>query len=91
MFIKSSRTAKKIVLEVIFENVKIILASTYLDINRQLEDGVLKIVAIIQHAKGECILIAMESNSRYTTWHDTLTKKEAEFLKNSSLAKCFIY
>jgi hypothetical protein len=72
-----------VVLEVIIDNVKIILASVYLDIRQQIETDLLKIEAIIQHAKGAGVLTAMDSNSRSTWWHDTLTIPEAEFLKNS--------
>ena len=39
------------VLEVINNKAKIIIASTYFDINRQIEDDLNKIEAIIQHAK----------------------------------------
>ena len=39
-----------VVLEVIIGNVKIILASMYLDINRELEIDLLKIEAILLHA-----------------------------------------
>ena len=60
-------------MELIFGNVKIILASMYLDRNQQLDDYLLKIEAIIQHAKGAGIRLAMDSNSRSTTWHDTQT------------------
>jgi hypothetical protein len=69
-----------VVLEVIIDNVKIILASMYLDISQQREIDLLKIEAIIQNAKGAGVLIAVDSNSRSTSWHDT---HEAEFLKNS--------
>ena len=33
-----------------------------------------KIEATLAHAKGERIIIAMDSNSRSTMWHDVLTK-----------------
>jgi len=40
-----------VVLEVIIGNVKIILASMYFDINREIEINSLKIEAILLHAK----------------------------------------
>ena len=55
------------------DNAKIVLVSIYLDINHQLHDNMIKIEAIIQHAKGAGILLAMDSNSRSTTWHDMQT------------------
>jgi len=44
------------------DDVKIFLASMYLDINQHLGDNLLKIDAIIKHAGGEGIILAMESN-----------------------------
>jgi len=62
-----------VVLEVIIDNTKIILVSMYLDISQQIDEDLTKIEAIIQHVKGVGLLTAMDSNSRSTTWHDTLT------------------
>jgi hypothetical protein len=61
------------VLEVVIDNVKIILASMYFNISQQIGIDLLKIEAIIQHAKGVGVLMAMDSNSRSTSWYDTLT------------------
>jgi hypothetical protein len=55
----------------------------YFDITQQIGIDLLKIDAIIQHAKGAGVLIAMDSNSRSTSWHDTLINTGAEFFKNS--------
>jgi hypothetical protein len=41
----------------------------------------MKIEAIIQHAKGAGILIAVDSNSRSTSWHDTLTNTRGRILE----------
>jgi hypothetical protein len=72
-----------VVIEVIIDNVKIILARMCFDISQQIEIDLLKTEAITQHAKGAGVLIAMDSNSRSTSWHDTLRIQEVEFLKNS--------
>ena len=53
----------------------------YLDISQQIDVNLMKIEAIIQHAKGAGILIAMDSNSRSTSWHDTLTNKRGRILE----------
>ena len=49
----------------------------------------IKIEAIIQHAEGAGILLAMDSNSRSTTWHDTQTNTRGrlleEFLSSNQL------
>ena len=40
--------------------------------------------ALSEHANGPGFILAIESNARYTTWHDLLTnkigKKKEEFL-----------
>jgi hypothetical protein len=53
-----------VVLELILGNVKNILASMYFDINQETEIDLLKIKAILLHAKGAGVLIAADSNSR---------------------------
>jgi len=72
-----------VVLEVTLDNAKkIILASMYLDINQQLTDDTLKIEAILQHAKGAGIILAMDSNSRSTSWHDKQTNARGRILED---------
>jgi hypothetical protein len=60
-----------------------------LDINQHIKENLLKIEAIIQHAKGERIILAMDSNSRSNTWHDTQTNARGrvleEFLTSNQL------
>jgi hypothetical protein len=41
----------------------------------------IKIEAIIQHAEGAGILLAMDSNSRFTTWHNTQTNTRGRILE----------
>jgi hypothetical protein len=53
-----------VVLEVTTTNTRIIIASMYLDINRQIDIDMLKIEVLIIHAKGAGVLIAMDSSSR---------------------------
>jgi len=70
-----------VVLEVVRGNGKIIIASMYFDINRQIKDDLKKIEAIIQHAKGAGVLLAIDSNSRSTSWHDTQTNSRGSILE----------
>ena len=65
LLIKQFSDSDRVVLEVTMDNVKIVLGSMYLHINQHLGDNLLKIDAIIQHARGEGIILAMDSNSRY--------------------------
>jgi hypothetical protein len=57
----------------------------YLTANRK----TLKIEEITQHARGAAVLRAIDSNSRSTSWHDTLTNTRGrileEFLTNKQL------
>jgi hypothetical protein len=76
-----------VVLRLILGNVKIILASVYFDINREIEIHLLKIEAILLHAKGACVLIAADSNSRSVSWHDTLTNKTGRILEEILMSK----
>jgi hypothetical protein len=74
LLIKQISDEDIVVLEVIINNVKIILASMNFDISQQIEMDLLKIEAIIQRTKGADVLIAMDSNSRSTSWHGHTAK-----------------
>jgi len=71
-----------VVLEITLDNAKIIIASMYFDINQQTADDMLKIEAILQHAKGAGIILAMDSNSRSAAWHDTQTNARGRILED---------
>jgi ribonuclease HI len=75
------------VLEIVYNKAKIIIASMYFDINRQIEDDLNKIEAILQHAKGAGVIIAMDSNSRSTSWHDSLTNSRGRILEEFLISK----
>jgi len=75
------------VLDVVNNKAKIIIASMYFDINRQIEDNLNKIEELIQHAKGAGVIIAMVSNSRSTSWHDTLTNTRGRILEEFLISK----
>ena len=76
-----------VVIEVVNNKAKIIIASMYFDINRRIEDDLNKIEAIIQHAKGAGVIMAMDSNSRSTSWHDTLTNTRGRILEEFLISK----
>jgi hypothetical protein len=67
ILIKQLSDEDAVVLEVTIDNTRIIIVSMYLDINRQKDIDMLKMEAIIIHATGAGILIAMDSNSRSTS------------------------
>ena len=76
-------------IEIIHDNLKFLAASMYFDFTDQIENNFNKIDAILQFAKGEGTLIAIDSNSRSTTWYDTLTntrgKKMEDYLASKQL------
>ena len=78
-----------VVIELILGNKKVIIASMYFDINRNIDTDLRKIEAIIQHAQYAGILIAMDSNARSSSWHDILTNGRGrtleEFLTSQQL------
>jgi hypothetical protein len=87
LLIKQLSYADTIVLETIIGSLKIILASMYFDIGKQTEMDLMKIEAVIQHVKGAGVLIAMDSNSRSTLWHDSPTNKKFRILEAFIICK----
>jgi len=53
----------------------------YFDISQQIGSDLLKIEAVIQHAKGAGFFIAKDNTSRSTSWHETLTNTRDRFLE----------
>jgi len=76
-----------VVLEVLSEKTKTIIASMYFDINRQIEDDLNKIEGIIQHAKGAGVLLAIDSNSKSKMWHDNQTNARGKILEEFLTSK----
>jgi hypothetical protein len=70
-----------VVLEAKIDNTRFIIASIYLDINRAIDTDTQKIEATLAHATGVGVIIAMDSNSRSTSWHDIPTGQE-KFWRN---------
>ena len=73
--------------EVTINNDRFILASMYFDINPPIDLDMQKIEAIILHAGGTDVLIAMDSNSRSTSWHDTLANRRGRILEEFLTSK----
>ena len=79
--------ADTVAVEIISENSKIILASTYFGRGNPTEIDLVKIEAILQYAKGAGVLLEMDSNSRSTLWHDTLTNTRGKILEEFTINK----
>ena len=76
-----------VVLETKVDTARITIASMYFDINQLTDIQMQKIEATLELAKGAGILIAMDSNSRSTMWHDVLTKKREKTLEEFLMSK----
>ena len=59
----------------------------FFDIRQRIETDLLKIETITQHAKGAGVPIAMDSNSRSTSWHDALTNTGGRILEEFLISK----
>jgi len=76
-----------ITLEVTRGNTAFILGSMYFDRQNPIEQDVTKVDTILQHAKREGAIIAMDSNARSTTWHDTKTNNSGKHLEDYIISK----
>jgi sugar/nucleoside kinase (ribokinase family) len=76
-----------VIIELIFDNKKAIIASMYFDINQNIDIDLRKIEAIIQHAHDAAILIAMDSNARSSLWHDILTNGKGRMLEEFLMSR----
>jgi len=47
------------------------MASMYFDIGRPKKENLSKIEAVLQHANGVGVLLAIDSNARSASWHDS--------------------
>jgi len=76
-----------VVLETKVDNTRIIIAILYFDINRLLDTDMQKIEATLAHAKGAGVIIAMDSNSRSTSWHNVITNRRGKILEEFLMSK----
>ena len=73
LLLKQYSDADPVVAEITTDGEKFILASMYFDICRQTEVDLTKIEAVLKHANGAGVLLAIDSKARSTSWHDTTT------------------
>ena len=76
-------------LEIINENLKFFTASTYFDLEDQIENNFTTIDGLMSFVKGGRILIAVDRNARSKTWHNVKTnsrgRKLEEYLASKQL------
>jgi len=73
--------------EIVVGNKKLIAASMYFDMERQIEDDIVKIELILHHSKNTGIIIAANCNARSTFWHDKLTNSRGRILEEFITSK----
>jgi hypothetical protein len=56
-------------------------ASIYLDYSEPMENNIKTLEKILKFTKGAKLIIAMDSNSRSTTWHDVMTNSRGKLLE----------
>ena len=87
LLIKQLSDLDTVVIEIIKDKRRFIVASLYSDINKQLDNELQKIEEILKFSNGIRLLIAMDSNSRSTSWHDTLTNARGKILEEFLISK----
>ena len=71
-----------VLLEIAIGNTQFFAASIYMDYNEPIENNIKYLEKILKFTKGARIIIAMDSNSRSTPWHDVLTNSRGKFLED---------
>jgi hypothetical protein len=69
------------------DNASLILVRMYFDTNRPIDIDLLKMQEILTHAKGTGTIFAIDSNARFTTWHDVLTNKRGKALEKLLISR----
>ena len=80
LLLKQHTDVDAVVAEITVDGVKLILVSMYFDIGRQIEVDLSKIEAVLQHANGAGVLLAIDSNARSASWHDSTTNTRGRTL-----------
>ena len=55
-------------------------ASVYFDFNEPIDNNIKEVERILKYTKGKKLLLAMDTNSRSTTWHDIQTNPRGKAL-----------
>jgi len=87
LLLKQHSDTDAIVTEITVYGVKLIMASMYFDIGRPIEEDLSKIEAVLQHANGVGVLLAIDSNARSASWHDSTTNARGKTLDEYLMSK----
>jgi len=70
------------VADISYRNTKFYGISSYFDTTEDIEINIRKTEQILNHSKGEGLLIAADSNARNKTWYDTIMNQRGEVLED---------
>lgn len=71
-----------IVAEISYKNLKFYGICSYFDITLDININIRAVEHIMQFSKGQGLLIAVDSNARNKTWHDTVTNQRGKTLED---------
>jgi len=84
ILIKQLSDENTAVIEIMYREMKTIIVNLYFVITRHIDSDLRKIENIQQYGKCAGALIAVDSKSRSSLWHDIITNEEAGIWRNSS-------
>jgi hypothetical protein len=85
--IKQLSNSDRVLLELRYNNNRFFAASMYFDIMKEIEGELDKIEEILEFTKGNGLVIAIDSNSRSTAWHDSQTNQRRKMLEEYILSR----
>jgi len=87
MLISQLSDQDTITLEITRGDTALILASMYWDRQKPIDQDLTKVDKTLKHGKMEGVMIAMDSNARSTTWHDTTVNNSRKQLEEYIISK----
>jgi hypothetical protein len=87
VLIKQLSNPESVLIELKHKDTRFFAASMYFDITKELERDMDKIEEILDFTKGNGLLIAVDSISRSTTWHDSQTNKRGKILEEYIISR----
>ena len=70
-----------VLLEVNNETLSFYAASVYFDYNEPIDNNIITVERLLKFTKGKKLILAIDSNSRSTTWHDIKTNPRGKVLE----------
>jgi hypothetical protein len=80
VLIKQLSNSDSVLTELKYNNTTFVAANMYFDITEKIGRELDKIDEILDFTKGNGLLIAVDSKTRSTTWHDSQTNKRGKIL-----------